>query len=578
MKTFLATSIAKIKQSADAAYVWALAHKVAVTVIAVIVIGGGYYAIKHATTASAQTRYVLATATKGTVITSVSGTGQVSASNQVAITSKMSGQLIAVPVVAGQTVKAGQLIAEVDPTTAAYELESARISYDTLVTVKPADVNTAKESVSSAQENLDASYVSARTALINAMTSMTSVLTSTAALYTPSGYLSDQLYSRSPQGQQLHNTAEQSYYAAQTALDSFTSKERTLSASSANSDVESLLASGYSASIAVVQAANDAGDAIAYNRNDEKINGKDTTIADKAYTTATSNVSSANSVVSSISNAKNSISSAKRSLTDANTNVTTVVAGADVNSVRAQTLALRQKQQAYADYFTRAPFDGVLATVDAHVGDTAGASTQIATIITKNKIAKISLNEVDAAKVKIGDKATLTFDAIDGLTITGTIAQMDLIGTVTQGVVSYTVTIAFDTDDDRIKPGMTVSADIVTDIQQDVLTVPTAALHTSGNTTYVETLPGVATSTETSTTGITSLVAPTQIPVSIGLSGDDTTEILSGLTEGDVIVARTIAGTTAKTAATKTPSLLGGGTGAGATRAVGGNAGFGRGG
>ncbi len=567
------TFITNVTRGAASVRAWALAHKFIATVIAVIVVGVGYYGVTRATTANAETRYVLGTATKGTVITSVSGTGQVSASNQVAITSKTSGQLIAVPVVVGQSVRAGQLIAEVDPTTAGYELESARIAYDTLVTVKPEDVNTAQESVAKAQEDLDSSYISARSTLINAMTSMTSALTSIAGFYTNSGYLSDQDYSRSTEGQQLHNTAEQSYYAAQAALDTFVNKERSLSSSSSNTDIESLLTSGYTASIAVAQAASDASDAISYNRNDEKVNGQDTSNADKAFTANTSNVSSANSAVSNLSSAQTSISSAKRSITDATTKVGDVVQGPDVNSIRAQTLAIREKQQAYDDYFTRAPFDGVLATVDAHVGDTAGGSTQIATIITKNKIAKISLNEVDAAKVTVGDKATLTFDAIDGLTITGTIAQIDSIGTVTQGVVNYDITIAFDTDDDRIKPGMTVSADIVTAIQQDVLTVPTAAIHTSGDTSYVETLPRAATSTTAMTSGVTSLVAPTQVPVSIGLSGDDTTEILSGLSEGDLIVARTItAASTAKKTIT-TPSLLGGGT-SGATRTAGGG-GFG---
>ncbi|CAN5753967.1 hypothetical protein BH11PAT2_BH11PAT2_01930 [soil metagenome] len=564
------TYLNKIHLGAKASYAWAVAHKFLATIIAVVVIGGGYYGFTHATAANAETHYVLGTATTGTVITSVSGTGQVSASNQVALTSKTSGQIISVPVVAGQAVKAGQLIAEVDPTTAAYELQSARISYDTLVTVKPEDVNTAKENATKAQEDLDASYISARSTLINAMTGMTTNVASIGVFYTPSGFLSDQVYTRSTQGQKLHDNAEQSYYAAQAALSTFVSKERMLSSSNSDTDIEALLDSGYTASIAVAQSAADASDAIAHNRDDQKIIGRDTTDADKAYTTSTGVASSAGATVTSISSAKTSISSNKRSLADANTNIGDVVGGPDVNSIRAQSLAVQQKQQAYADYFTRAPFDGVLATVDVHVGDVAGGSTQVATIITKNKIAKISLNEVDVAKVKLGDKVTLTFDAIDGLTITGTVAQMDLLGTVTQGVVSYDATIAFDTDDDRIKPGMTVSADIVTAIQQEVLTVPTAAVHTAADgSSYVETLPD-ATSTPATAQGVTSLVAPTQVPVTIGLSGDETTEIVAGLKVGDSLVVRTIAATAKSAAATKTPSLLGGGAGAGATRATGG--------
>ena len=70
------------------------------------------------------------------------------------------------------------------------------------------------------------------------------------------------------------------------------------------------------------------------------------------------------------------------------------------------------------------------------------------------------MNEVDAAKISVGNKTTLTFDATEDLTLTGKVAQIDTIGTVEQGVVSYKVKIAFDTQDERIKPGMTANASI----------------------------------------------------------------------------------------------------------------------
>ncbi|MDD5433706.1 MAG: hypothetical protein PHE77_03610, partial [Candidatus Pacebacteria bacterium] len=60
-------------------------------------------------------------------------------------------------------------------------------------------------------------------------------------------------------------------------------------------------------------------------------------------------------------------------------------------------------------------------------------------------MAEISLNEVDVAKVKIGQRAIITFDAIDELEITGKVEDVDTIGTVSQGVVSYNVKIIFDT-------------------------------------------------------------------------------------------------------------------------------------
>ena len=186
--------------------------------------------------------------------------------------------------------------------------------------------------------------------------------------------------------------------------------------------------------------------------------------------------------------------------------------------------------------------------------DSVGSGTSVATFITKQKIAEISLNEVDVAKIKIGDKTTLTFDAIPDLTITGTVAEIDSLGTVSQGVVTYNVKISFDTQDDRVKPSMSVSASIITQVKQDVLMVPNSTVKTKNGTSYVQTFTPTLIGSD-STQGVVSLLTPNQTPVVIGLSNDTSTEIISGINEGDQIVlkATTVTATTSTTA----PSLLG---------------------
>jgi multidrug efflux pump subunit AcrA (membrane-fusion protein) len=180
-----------------------------------------------------------------------------------------------------------------------------------------------------------------------------------------------------------------------------------------------------------------------------------------------------------------------------------------------------------------------VTAVDQYVGDQGGSAT-LATLVTPQQIAKLSLNEVDAAKVKVGDKATLTFDAIDSLTLTGTVAQIDAAGTVSQGVVSYSIDIAFDTQDTRIKPGMTVNATIQTDTKQDVLMAPSGAVKTVNGTSYVQAFtPALAETGGPS--GVTSDTPPGMIEVTTGISDDTNIEIVSGLTEGQQIVTRTTA-------------------------------------
>ena len=174
----------------------------------------------------------------------------------------------------------------------------------------------------------------------------------------------------------------------------------------------------------------------------------------------------------------------------------------------------------------------------------------------------MTLNEVDVAKINVGQKATLSFDAISDLSIAGTVSEIDAVGTVSQGVVTYAVKISFDTQDDRVKNGMSVSASIITNIKQDVLSVPNGAIKTKNGTSYVEIFDTPLQTPIAGAVGSPSVVAPKQQIVTTGLASDSITEIVSGLKEGDQVVSRTITGTTSTTSAkksTSTKSLLGGG-------------------
>ncbi|MEK7122186.1 MAG: efflux RND transporter periplasmic adaptor subunit, partial [Patescibacteria group bacterium] len=230
--------------------------------------------------------------------------------------------------------------------------------------------------------------------------------------------------------------------------------------------------------------------------------------------------------------------------------------------VRTQELAVKQREnvlldakEKLADYFVRAPFGGVIAQLQLEKGDSISPSTVLGTLITKQKLAEISLNEIDAARIKTGQKATLTFDAIPELSISGEVAEIDAIGTVSQGVVTYGVKIGFDTQDERVKTAMSVSAAIITDIKQNVLFVPNSAVKQQNDAYYVEIFAG-----ETE--------APRRQIVQTGLANDTVTEIISGLNEGDTVVARTIQSTSSQTTETqqqssgfRIPGLPSGGTG-----------------
>lgn len=234
--------------------------------------------------------------------------------------------------------------------------------------------------------------------------------------------------------------------------------------------------------------------------------------------------------------------------------------------------SLQDAKDALADYYIYAPFDGVVGAVSVQKGDTISSGTSAITFITQTDMTTISLSEIDVTSIKLGQKVVLTFDAISGLSIVGKVSEIDTIGTVSQGVVSYNVQIAFATQDSRIKPGMSVSANVITDVEQNVLTVPNSSVKTKNGNNYVLVLSQKQDLTgSTANQGFISTTAPTQKTVKIGIADNTNTEIISGLSAGDQVVTRTISNATAvsatstssasRTATSATRSLIGGGGG-----------------
>lgn len=198
-------------------------------------------------------------------------------------------------------------------------------------------------------------------------------------------------------------------------------------------------------------------------------------------------------------------------------------AQAQVASAQAQ---LADAQNTFNNTIITAPFDGQVAELNVQKGDQVGPSTIIATLITKQQVANIPLNEVDVSKIKLGMPATLTFDAIDTLSISGKVIDIDTLGTVTQGVVTYNAKISFDTIDGRVKPGMSVNAIIITEAKTDALAIPNSALKTDSNGSYIQKLDASS--------------KPQNIYVQTGIANDSITEITAGLTEGESVITQTI--------------------------------------
>jgi multidrug efflux pump subunit AcrA (membrane-fusion protein) len=131
--------------------------------------------------------------------------------------------------------------------------------------------------------------------------------------------------------------------------------------------------------------------------------------------------------------------------------------------------------------------------------------------------------EADAAKVKVGQTASITFDAIQNLTLPAHVIAVADSATTVSNVVNYDVTLALDNLDSRLKAGMTANASVIVSQASNVLTVPNSAITHAGTASFVTVL---------SSNGKTR----TRIPIQTGTVGDSATEVTSGLVQGEKVV------------------------------------------
>ncbi len=516
-----------------------VAHKIISGVIAIAVVAAGYQVYGFLADDSGGSRYILSTAKRGTITVSVSGSGQVSASNEVNITPKVSGDIVYVGAENGAEVRAGSLIAQIDAGEAQKTVRDAEMSLESakLALEKFKFENSEGKMESDLTKTYDDGFNVVANTFLDLpviMSGLTDVLFDSDFNTSQSNidYYSGSASTYDEKASLYRNSAHEAYQTARTAYDANFENYKSETRFSEASAIELLIGKTYDTTKLVAEAVKSATDLIQFYRDKlternimpQSLSGTHITGLNTYTGQASNHLLSLFSVIQSIQNAKDAF----------------VKAGFDLQS---QELSVKQRENSLldakeklADYYVRAPFDGVITGLSVKRGDSVSSASTLGTLITKNKVAGISLNEVDVAQVKAGEKAILTFDAVPGLTVTGEVAEVDMVGTVSQGVVTYIVKIVFDAQDERVKPAMSVSADIITETKADILVVPNSAVKIQNNRSFVEVLAG------DNASGV-----PRSQSVETGISNDEFIEIVSGLNEGDAIVVRTVQGSVSQT-------------------------------
>ena len=572
------------------------------TAVAVVVaVGGGWWLYSKATTAPAATRYVLGTVSRGTIVSAVSASGQVSTSNQSDLKPKASGDLTWVGVKAGDQVRAGQAIAQIDNrdalqaiSDAETNLKQSQLQYQKDSAQAPIDFSKSQETLADANTTLQNTYNDIYNTLSNSYLDLPAVVTGMQdALYATdlsTGHSQSNIdffrNSTDDSTDAIHvfiKAAESDYLIARPKYDKAILDFKTLTRYSSTTDSEKLLTQSTDVATSIAQALQSELNLLDAVVDDQQLHNRTVNTAITTLRTNTrTRLSTANATLTSLLNQQKALDTNKKAVRDAERSIELLKIG---NPTGSTPISLQSSEYSIADqerkisdlrrdlsnYVVTAPYAGTIATFTAHARDSVSTGTVLGTLISTQKLAELSLNEVDAAKIKLGNKVTLTFDAIDGLTLTGSVIELDPVGTVTQGVVSYKLKISLDSVDERVKAGMTVNAAIQTATRQDVLVVPASAVKTQNGASYVLVFnPPLDNTTTGASAGVTSLVSPEQKEVQVGISDDSSTEIVSGLAEGDQVVVRTISATTA--AATQSAPSLFGGLGGGGNRGAGGGA------
>ena len=182
----------------------------------------------------------------------------------------------------------------------------------------------------------------------------------------------------------------------------------------------------------------------------------------------------------------------------------------------------------------RSPVDGLVIQRSVELGQTVAATYQAPTLfliaddLHRMEIAA-NIDETDVGRIKPGQRARFSVNAYPGREFTGTVKQVRLESTTVSNVVIYTAVVSIENSNLELLPGMTANLRIETDALEDVTRVPNAALRWHP--------PGApAVDDHGQHVYVLNQGAPQAVPIELGATDGNLTEIVSGLDRREVII------------------------------------------
>ena len=203
-------------------------------------------------------------------------------------------------------------------------------------------------------------------------------------------------------------------------------------------------------------------------------------------------------------------------------------------SIEDSKLSVEKAKKNLEDYTIKAPIDGTVVTKNKKKGDklesgsaaassSSGNSSAMAVIYDLSSLKlQLDVDETEVKQVAVGQSVSITADALEDKTFTGTVTKVGIDGTSSNGVTTYPIDVEI-TDYGELLPGMNVTAEIVVQEVKNVLAIPVSSLQ-RGDVVYVK--GEKEDKSDNAPDGYKS------VKVVTGINDEDYIEIKSGLTEG----------------------------------------------
>jgi RND family efflux transporter MFP subunit len=239
-------------------------------------------------------------------------------------------------------------------------------------------------------------------------------------------------------------------------------------------------------------------------------------------TTARTNV---NSSISSINTLRQSIASQEATVVRSENALALKKAGATPEELARAQADVTSAQSSLARTLIVSPIAGIVSKAEPKTGETVSGGAALFEVISAGKYeVEVNIPEVDVAKVVVGNTAKITLDAYgDDVVFPARVSKINPAESIIDGVPTYTTTLLFETDDVRIRSGMTANITIETAKKENVIAIPGRAVITKDGKKWVRIRDEQGVETE--------------VEVTTGLRGSaGLVEVLTGVSEGQRVV------------------------------------------